>query len=255
MTRGHEHTEYCIYSIRHMDTLERWHIEDGHGEFSINQRWKTGKQILDQAKASKRVAPILFAPAENTSFIAGWAKLGFLDVGMNKTTVLVEDFRLLKDRFRKTSLKKRDGVNLDGSFIRPYAICTTPKRLTTLKTYPDTFVRLGEEAEFLEGAATRVSVNRYERDPMARAECVRFHGLQCVICEMNFSEMYGDVAARVIHVHHLDPLREGRRRTDPARDLVPVCPNCHAVIHLKTPPFGVEAVRNMLRQRSPTGGG
>ena len=36
---------------------------------------------------------------------------------------------------------------------------------------------------------------------------------------------------------------------DPLQDLVPVCPNCHAVIHLRREGvYGVEEVRAMLRR-------
>lgn len=44
----------------------------------------------------------------------------------------------------------------------------------------------------------------------------------------------------IIHVHHLKPLHEsiGIGIVDPSRDLVPVCPNCHAVIHSKRNDFG-----------------
>jgi hypothetical protein len=31
-------------------------------------------------------------------------------------------------------------------------------------------------------------------------------------------------------------------------DLIPVCPNCHAVIHLKTPPYTPHEVSNILHK-------
>ena len=33
---------------------------------------------------------------------------------------------------------------------------------------------------------------------------------------------------------------------DPQIDLVPVCPNCHAIIHSESPPLPVDAVRKLL---------
>ena len=36
---------------------------------------------------------------------------------------------------------------------------------------------------------------------------------------------------------------------DPLKDLVPVCPNCHAVIHLRTPPYTPKETRRMLRPK------
>ncbi|HSX81067.1 MAG TPA: HNH endonuclease [Candidatus Saccharimonadia bacterium] len=54
--------------------------------------------------------------------------------------------------------------------------------------------------------------------------------------------------AEFIHVHHCRPLSEiaGEYVVDPIEDLRPVCPNCHAVIHRRTPPFTIEEVRSML---------
>jgi 5-methylcytosine-specific restriction protein A len=46
-------------------------------------------------------------------------------------------------------------------------------------------------------------------------------------------------------VHHLKSLAEigAEYELDPVRDLRPVCPNCHAMIHRKYPPYGLEEVR------------
>ena len=51
-----------------------------------------------------------------------------------------------------------------------------------------------------------------------------------------------------IHVHHLRPLSEIKASyvVDPKEDLRPVCPNCHAVIHLRKPSFTLEEVLAML---------
>jgi 5-methylcytosine-specific restriction protein A len=46
-------------------------------------------------------------------------------------------------------------------------------------------------------------------------------------------------------VHHIVQLSEIRReyKLDPIRDLIPLCPNCHAVIHLTQPAMSVEDLR------------
>jgi hypothetical protein len=33
---------------------------------------------------------------------------------------------------------------------------------------------------------------------------------------------------------------------DPVNDLKPVCPNCHAMIHRRTPPYSLEELRGLL---------
>ncbi len=113
---------------------------------------------------------------------------------------------------------------------------------------------LGARGEYLEGALRRVYVNRYERDPRAKAECIAYYGAVCYICGMDFASVYGDIAAGVVHVHHLIPLSEipGEYQVDPIRDLRPVCPNCHVVAHLRVPPHRAEEVREMIRAAGNT---
>ena len=100
-----------------------------------------------------------------------------------------------------------------------------------------------------EGAVHRVLVNRYERDPKARAKCIEHHGTCCAICELDFEKRYGEIGKGFIHVHHLRPLGrlKSSYRLDPRKDLVPVCPNCHAMLHRRDPPFEVEQLRRCLR--------
>lgn len=104
------------------------------------------------------------------------------------------------------------------------------------------------EAEYREGRAVRVYANRYERDPRARRDCLARRGTACMICEMDFARMYQAGLSELIHVHHLRLLSEsGDRQTDPQRDLAPVCPNCHAVLHRRGgDPADLNAVRAML---------
>ena len=90
-----------------------------------------------------------------------------------------------------------------------------------------------ESKTFPEGAKQTVQVNRYERNPEARAKCIEFHKARCKVCEMSFDETYGIFAKDFIHVHHIKPLSEINEEyeVDPINDLIPVCPNCHAMLH------------------------
>ena len=100
-----------------------------------------------------------------------------------------------------------------------------------------------------EGAKTSVSVNRYERSRQNRAACIAYHGLMCKVCEMSFSERYGEVGDGYTHVHHVTPVSELEPgySIDPRHDLVPVCPNCHAMLHRKNPPYSVSELRRNLK--------
>lgn len=102
-----------------------------------------------------------------------------------------------------------------------------------------------------EGALVKVTSDRFERSRAARDACIAEHGAICAICRFDFGEAYGSSARGMIHVHHLAPLHKTRvqHQVNPIRDLIPVCANCHMVLHSK--PNGVYApgeVRSMLKR-------
>ena len=104
----------------------------------------------------------------------------------------------------------------------------------------------------VEGRARRVWVNAYERSGAARARCIEHYGLACAACGLDFGERYGPAASGLIHVHHEVPLSDigEEYEVDPVADLKPVCPNCHAVIHRRSPPFSIEEVKRMLPRQA-----
>ncbi len=108
---------------------------------------------------------------------------------------------------------------------------------------------LPSETEYVEGAARSVLVNAYERNRRARERCLRRYGRSCAACGFDFEARYGESAAGYIQVHHIVPIaRIGKEyRLNPITDLRPVCPNCHAVIHRREPPFSIEEVKQMLQ--------
>ena len=109
---------------------------------------------------------------------------------------------------------------------------------------------LSSQIDFMEGAARPIVVNAYERNRRARDRCIQHHGKTCAVCGFSFEARYGRTAAGYIQVHHIVPISTLRKkyRLNPITDLRPVCPNCHAVIHRREPPFSIEEVKQMLRE-------
>lgn len=85
----------------------------------------------------------------------------------------------------------------------------------------------------VEGAKMTELVKRFERNPQLRDECVQEHGYKCKVCRFDFCATYGQIGQGFIHVHHLRPLASigDAHEVNPVDDLVPVCPNCHAMLH------------------------
>ena len=98
-----------------------------------------------------------------------------------------------------------------------------------------------EENVYVEGGTVEVLVNRFERNREARLECIKLKGAICSVCGLDFNEQYGASADSFIHVHHVVPLSEIRSDyvVDPLEHLIPVCPNCHAMIHKLGLPYDV----------------
>lgn len=102
----------------------------------------------------------------------------------------------------------------------------------------------------IEGASKTISVVRHERNPIARQECIAHYGTFCFACGFSFGDAYGETAEGFIHVHHLKNLanKGGEHKVNPIKDLRPICPNCHAVIHLQDPPLSIAELKLMLKQ-------
>jgi 5-methylcytosine-specific restriction protein A len=101
---------------------------------------------------------------------------------------------------------------------------------------------------YREGAVRQILTNAYERDEKARRAAIKHHGYACKVCGFDFRVAYGSLGAGFIHVHHTVPLSSIGTEyvVDPIRDLIPVCPNCHAMLHRKSPPFSVAELRDLL---------
>lgn len=107
---------------------------------------------------------------------------------------------------------------------------------------------INDDGSVFEGLKKSVLVNKYERSSIARQKCIEFHGVDCKVCGINFTKLYGEIGRDFIHVHHLVPIHTIgiEYQIDYIRDLIPVCPNCHAMLHRKV--NGNEPTINELKQ-------
>ncbi len=110
----------------------------------------------------------------------------------------------------------------------------------------------------IEGAEYQATRTIRERNSVARKLCIDHYRsknggrLACLACDIDFNKVYGELGEGFIHVHHLDPLAEaaGERIVSPKFDLVPVCPNCHAMIHRHGKTRSIEEIVRLLKQNS-----
>ena len=108
-----------------------------------------------------------------------------------------------------------------------------------------------------EGSIQHKTGDMVERNPLARKLCLEHYGATCAVCGLNFGAVYGNEFAGIIDVHHIVPLGEqkGDHYVDPITDMIPLCPNCHRMIHKKEGgTYLPEELRELIRESKKING-
>lgn len=119
----------------------------------------------------------------------------------------------------------------------------SPQKTRTEVPEPDSFDKL-------EGKKYETSVTRYERDRGNRKACIAHYGYVCQVCGMNFEQVYGELGKEYIEVHHLYPVAQGERQVNPIEDLIPLCSNCHSMIHRQEDVSDWEGLRTKYQKNN-----
>jgi 5-methylcytosine-specific restriction protein A len=134
-------------------------------------------------------------------------------------------------------------LGLDDALSRAAGLC-----LSLLLSALDV-ERVGEEEAGLpEGARTQVLVNKYERNPVNRYRCIQHHGHVCWVCDFQFRSTYGLLGEDFIEVHHIVPVSQMNADyvVNPFSEMVPLCSNCHSMVHRQDPAIKPEELRRMI---------
>lgn len=116
----------------------------------------------------------------------------------------------------------------------------------------DENIILKEEESYTEGGKKVYISKKAERNIKLREKAISIHGTTCKVCAFNFEEIYGIWGKGFIEVHHLIPLGTGDnqiRITDPKKDLIVLCANCHRMVHRKK---GITLTVEELKQKLKT---
>lgn len=156
-------------------------------------------------------------------------------------------FKNFNQSTRKTDVKYlKEVLNL---------IISKTKSLQNIENY-----ELPEEIEdcdgIFEGAKKTITINAYERNRQSRQQCIDYYKkknngvLKCEICSFDFSKVYGDDFGHCINVHHIVELSEigEEYNVDPVNDLLPVCPNCHMILHTRKPAYTPEEIQSFFKK-------
>jgi predicted HNH restriction endonuclease len=201
-----------------------------------------------------------------------YAVLHFLSNGSTRGEAIFKAstyFPQISDRYQtiESKISTQIGVSLDtffGWYNNGTLLSELVSRLKLNEHDRDFFAELlyasgpelqllPEEIDFsgetlVEGAVKTIAINAFERNPKARKICIEHYGTVCSVCEFSFQNKYGSVGRGYIHVHHLRLMSEIKEDyvVDPIRDLRPICPNCHAMIHTRKPPYTIEEMKRIM---------
>lgn len=109
-----------------------------------------------------------------------------------------------------------------------------------------------ENIQLKEGTQYELISKKYERSAEARKKCLEAHGTVCAVCGMDFGKAFGPEFEGKIEVHHIVPISSIGKEyvVDPVKDLIPVCPNCHMLLHSKkNGVYTVDELKQMRKQK------
>jgi hypothetical protein len=112
-----------------------------------------------------------------------------------------------------------------------------------------------QERLYKEGSLTMRTHLKRERNPALRRQALENAlqedpALRCKACGFSFIEAYGELGNDFIEMHHKVPVASyiSPRDVSPS-DLVPLCSNCHRMIHRRSPMLDVEELAEILKSR------
>jgi Predicted restriction endonuclease len=117
-----------------------------------------------------------------------------------------------------------------------------------------------DEQKYFEGERkTKIKeINILRRNALARKKCLDYYfpnnkNYKCILCDFNFEMNYGSLGEKFIEVHHIESHTKqskikGKHEIDPITDLIPVCSNCHSMIHRKKPAISIEKMKEIRKE-------
>lgn len=172
-------------------------------------------------------------------------------ININRTENVLGKYLLSKDGLLITPEVNNTKMLFENYPL--YNINTHPEEMALAIQYAEAISPQEEEKlRHHEGAIKQITINAYERNEKVRNECIKKNGTICVICGQSLADAYGNELLRnKIHVHHIIPISQ--IKVDyiiTADDLVPVCPNCHFVLHSKgnSEVYSLDDVRAMYKR-------
>jgi len=116
-----------------------------------------------------------------------------------------------------------------------------------------------ENTTVIEGTQAIVKTKVYKRSSKLREKAIKFYTvndrIKCQACCFDFEEYYGEYGKNFIEIHHQKPVFQfngddlERTIEEALENVIPVCSNCHRMIHRKRDnPLSLEELKNYVQQ-------
>lgn len=226
--------------------------------FKTHVHNRDNNRLIITIEPEKFGADFLRAAANATltqkeTFCTLWKSIGerYIEITINGVPVSPEMFcehepnwRQFKLRFSKAPFYNPDSDNRDDIIVNYIEKCMSM-----------IFSLVSIQVEGFAEGKEKYSVSKtYERNPINKQICLTAKGYACEACGVLLENIYGPVAHHFIEVHHSITVASmnGHYIVKPLEDLHPLCPNCHAIAHRKTPPYTIAEIKEMLAANEPT---
>lgn len=215
------------------------YVDVVHNSKGLAEQWRNNlKDTLDTF--------LVFSEKLNELGCIVWVKIDDKEVNPRDINILSHSWGLFSVGFSSKYLEVVDGLDYHFENIQPILTSFWAMILSFTSSIND----LAEDSA-VEGSEKEYLSKKYERNPLNRQACIDAHGSKCSVCGMDFEKKYGNLGYGFIEVHHIQLISSygGAKKIDPKKDLIPVCSNCHSMLHRQNPPVSPEILREILEKR------
>jgi predicted HNH restriction endonuclease len=109
-------------------------------------------------------------------------------------------------------------------------------------------IKAKTQDSFDEGFKVEIVREIAKRDKAVVIAAKEKYGTKCSVCKFDFGKTYGLHGDGFIEMHHLFPISLGKRKTK-VEDLLPVCPNCHRMLHRGSVLLEIEELKEIIKTK------
>jgi 5-methylcytosine-specific restriction protein A len=156
--------------------------------------------------------------------------------------------RILLSIENRFAYVKRDDKKTEG--LKYYIGYLKSRKSTNSPTQHKKYDIKDVVEEYEEGSLLDCHGSKYERSRKARNECLEYYGYRCRVCGFDFEKQYGKIGREFIEVHHRTEVSSyggTNHKVHPIEDLIPVCSNCHSMLHRTRPAMSIADLSSLVK--------